>query len=198
MMATRGQSDMRGFGYPHDRLVRRERRSSRVERGRKGLLIAEPRMLLAPAGRAPRGVRTPASAVHDREAPAPAGELAGHGHGGHRGALATGVEAPPAAVQTALGGGGALPHQGRLALSAAGQLAARPRGAALVPGGLDQQAPGVAVAGLGDRPLRAALAGGALAGYQPEVGADRAPVEALPVADLTGEAEGGEGGVGVR
>ena len=36
VMATRGQSDMRGFGSPHDRLVRRERRSSRVERGRIG------------------------------------------------------------------------------------------------------------------------------------------------------------------
>ena len=47
-MATRGQSDMRGFGYPHDRLVRRERRSSNVERGHEPrLLIGPSRMLLA-------------------------------------------------------------------------------------------------------------------------------------------------------
>jgi hypothetical protein len=109
VMATRGQSDM--FGYPHDRLVRRERRSSRVERGRKGLLIAEPRMLLARVRRVPRDVRASASAVHQREAPAPAGELTGDGHGGHGGALAARVEAPPATVQTALSGGGTLAYQ---------------------------------------------------------------------------------------
>ena len=74
---------------------------------------------------------------------------------------------------------------GRLALAAARQLTARARGRPpLVPGGLDEEAPGVAVAGLGDRPLAAALAGGALAGHEAQVGADRAPVEALPVADL--------------
>jgi hypothetical protein len=50
----------------------------------------------------------------------------------------------------------------------------------------------VAVAGLGDRPLAAALTGGALAGHEPQVGADRALVEALPVADLRGQAEGGQ------
>ena len=47
----------------------------------------------------------------------------------------------------------------------------------------------MAVAGLGDRPLAAALAGGALAGHEPQVGADRAPVEALPVADLAARAK---------
>ncbi len=66
---------------------------------------------------------------------------------------------------------------------ASSRLRARGR-PAMVPGGLDQQASGVAVAGLGDRPLAAALPGGVLAGHKPQVGADRASVEALPVADL--------------
>ena len=54
VMATRGQSDMRGFGYPHDRLCVGS--GARLESSvAVRLLIAEPRMLLAPArARSPR------------------------------------------------------------------------------------------------------------------------------------------------
>ena len=124
------------------------------------LLITVSRMLLAPARRAPRGVRLSASVLHDGKAPAPAGQLAGHGHGGHRGALAATIEAAPAAVQTAFGGDGAFAHQGALAFAAASEFTAGSRLATMVPGRFDQQAPGMTVAGLGDRPLTATLAGG--------------------------------------
>jgi len=57
-----------------------------------------------------------------------------------------------------------------------------------VPGRLDQQASSVTVAGLGDRSLAAALAGGTLTGHESQVGADRAPVSLSPGAGLPDEA----------
>jgi len=50
----------------------------------------------------------------------------------------------------------------------AGEITARAQERpALLPGGFDEQAPGVAVAGLGDRPPVAPFPGGALAGQSP-------------------------------
>ena len=67
-------------------------------------------------------------------------------------------------LQAPARGLGAHAHQRRLAGTAAHKLTAGVRGRSpLVPGGLDQKTPGMAVAGLGDRALAAALPGGALA-----------------------------------
>ena len=63
---------------------------------------------------------------------------------------------------------------------------------AVMPGRFDQQPAGVAVAGLGDRPLRPRPAGGGLGGHQPEVGADRPPGQPVPVPDLDREPERGQ------
>ena len=60
-----------------------------------------------------------------------------------------------------------------------------------MPGGFDQQSAGVAVAGLGDPPWNG-VARGVLARHQPEVGADRAPGQPVPVADLDGQPERGQ------
>lgn len=62
----------------------------------------------------------------------------------------------------------------------------------VVPGGLDEQPPGVAVAGLGDRSLRARRDRGVFGGHQPEVGADRSSGPALPAANLYGQPERGQ------
>src|SRR5659263_611694 len=62
----------------------------------------------------------------------------------------------------------------------------------LLPGGLDQQAAHMRVAGLGDRALATRGARGALGGGQAEEGGQAAPTEALPVADLDGERESRE------
>jgi hypothetical protein len=50
---------------------------------------------------------------------------------------------------------GAVAHHGRLAVRAASAGAVRSVGAAVMPGGFDEQPAGVAVAGLGDRALGA-------------------------------------------
>ena len=65
---------------------------------------------------------------------------------------------------------------------------------AVVPGRLDQQPAGVGVPGLGDRPLGAFRTRGALGGHQPQVGADAAAGEPLPVTDLDREREAGQRG----
>src|SRR5215210_2058050 len=133
-----------------------------------------------------------ASGVHDGEAPAPSGELAGDRDAADRGALVASVEGDPALVQAAVCALGPLAYRRRLAFAAADQLAAWPVGSAVMPGGLDQQSARVRVAGLGDRALAAALPRGVLARYQAEVGADRGSAEALPVADLNAQRKRGQ------
>ena len=63
----------------------------------------------------------------------------------------------------------------------------------VVPGGLDEQPAGVAVAGLGDRPLRPGGPGGVLAGHQSDERADGVPGEPVPVTDLDRQGEPGQG-----
>lgn len=63
----------------------------------------------------------------------------------------------------------------------------------MVPGSLHQQPASVPVAGLGDRLLRPGLPRGVLGGYQPDERADRAAGEPVPVADLDGQRERGQG-----
>ena len=65
---------------------------------------------------------------------------------------------------------------------------------AVVPGGLNQQPAGVAVACLGDRALGSCLSRGMLGRDQPEVGANALAREAVPVADFHGQAEAGQRG----
>lgn len=63
-----------------------------------------------------------------------------------------------------------------------------PVGGGVVPGGLDQQAPGVGVAGLRDEALGPAGAREVLGGEaEVEVGGDGGALEAAPVADLDGQ-----------
>jgi hypothetical protein len=54
----------------------------------------------------------------------------------------------------------------------------------MVPGGFDQQSPGMTVAGLGDRSLAAGAAGGVLAGGEADERADAGTAEPGPVTDL--------------
>jgi len=58
-----------------------------------------------------------------------------------------------------------------------------------MPGGFDQQSASVSVAGLGHPALAAGVARGVLAGHQPDVGADAASSQPVPVADLDGQPE---------
>jgi hypothetical protein len=62
--------------------------------------------------------------VEHCEAPAPAGELACHGHHRHRRALAALLETAPALVQAAVAGLGARPHRGGLTVGAPGSFPA--------------------------------------------------------------------------
>ena len=194
-VATRGQSDMRGFGYPHDRLCVGSGAS--LEASVAGEATpAESRMLLALCGPArSAGVRSSMarSVLHDREAPAPAGGLPGDGRGGHRGTPAAGVEASPPAVQATARRLRTLAHQAlcpslRRSSSQLGWRAVR----RCCHAASTSRRRACALPVLADGSLAAALAGGALAGREAEVGTERAPVEALPLADLGGQAEGGQ------
>jgi hypothetical protein len=79
-----------------------------------------------------------ASGVHDRQAPAPSGELAGDGHDADGGALAAAIKPAPALVQPAVAALGSFPDHGRLASLAALQLSAGTIRLAVVPGALDR------------------------------------------------------------
>jgi len=87
-------------------------------------------------------------------------------------------------VQTPVAGLGALAHHGGLRVGPPGPDPAGSQRASVVPGGLNQQPTGVAIAGLGDRALGAPAAGGVLGGHQPEVGADSGAGEPAPVGHL--------------
>ena len=79
-------------------------------------------------------------------------------------------EVAPAAVKALLGAPSDVDHAWVLAAVAAAELVADPGGMAVVVGGLDEQAAGVAGAGLGDRALAALGARGVLAGHDAEEG----------------------------
>ena len=130
--------------------------------------------------------------VQDGQAPAPSGKLAGDRDHADRGALGSSVQPTPALVEPAVATLGPLPDHGGLTGLAALQLPAGPIRLAVMPGRLDQQPSGMAVAGLGDRPLDALETAGALGGDQPEIGADGGAGEALPVADLDRQPERGQ------
>ena len=102
-------------------------------------------------------------------------------------------EVSPAGVEPALGPLGPRANVRRGQLSSTLELARGPDGAALMPGGLHQQAAGVAVSGLGDACAGVTLARLVLDRDEPEVGADRAPRKAVPITDLDRQPEGGEG-----
>src|SRR4029453_6700103 len=112
------------------------------------------------------------SGVQDGQAPAPSGKLAGDRDHADRRALAPSVQPTPALVEPAVATLGPLPDHSGLTGLAALQLPAQPIWLAVMPGSLDQQPSGMAVAGLGDRPLDALGAAGVLGWDQPEIGAD--------------------------
>jgi len=64
----------------------------------------------------------------------------------------------------------------------------------VVPGCIDQKPAGVGVAGLGDRPRDRLCPEECALGTSPEVGADAGAGEPVPVADLDGQRERGQGG----
>ena len=123
-----------------------------------------------------------------------AGKLARDGDGDDRAPLTAALERVPALMQTAGTLVGAGADWGRLPLPPSLERRARAQRAALVPGRLDEQAPGVRVAGLRDRALAAALTRGVLARDEPQEGAETLRSEALPLAELDARGECGQGG----
>src|SRR6266516_1702943 len=128
-----------------------------------------------------------------RDRPDEVGELAGAGDDDFLLRFAAAGHPLPALVEALLAAPGALDHGRVLAALAAGELVADGRPPAGVPGRFDQQPAGVAVADLGDRPLPALLAGGALRGDEPDEGHQLlGRLEAVEVADLGHERERGQ------
>src|SRR2546427_1222603 len=104
---------------------------------------------------------------------------------GDRRSLAVAEEMPVAAMQALLRPPRVADDLVGLALAAVRQRAADGGSVPIVPGGLDQDAPGVTVAGFGQRSAALRLARGVLARHEPEVGHEFArPAEALEVHDL--------------
>ena len=89
------------------------------------------------------------------DGPAEAGQFAGGGDGDDGAAFGASFEPGPGAVQALLGALGDRDRFGGLAGLAVGEGFAGAGSGAVVPGGLDEQAAGVAGAGLGDRALAA-------------------------------------------
>jgi hypothetical protein len=95
------------------------------------------------------------------------------------------VEDGPAGVQAPVGclaAGAAC--RGR-DLPAPSQIPPRPIPGSVMPGRFDQQAAGMAVTVLVTPPRGACRPRGVLRGHQPQVSADRAPAQALPVPDTS-------------
>src|SRR5215203_5234239 len=119
-----------------------------------GLLIAESRV-------APRAAATSRIDEADRvglllehgQRPAPAGQLAGDGDGGHNVPLVSGTHGVPAMMQPPVALITASPGCWAGQLPAITHGLADPVGGAVVPGSLDQQSTQMAVPGLGDRAL---------------------------------------------
>ena len=139
----------------------------------------------APAAPGARGWLS-ACSVDQGGLPAEAGQLAGERDDAHADGLAPlEHEVAPAAVKALLGAPGDIDHARVLAALAAPELVADPRRVAVVVGSLNEQAPGVAGAGLGDRALAAPAPGGVLARDDAEeAGQAGGALEAIEAADL--------------
>src|SRR6516164_11082268 len=87
--------------------------------------------------------------------PAPAGQLAGDRSVGDHWTFLAGIEADPAGVQAVIGGMPAGTRSRGGGIPAAPQITAGPIRGAVMPGGLDEQTPGMGVAGLGQPTLGA-------------------------------------------
>ena len=101
-------------------------------------------------------------------------------------------EPHPPVVQTPVAEVAARPSRGGSLLPPAVHHGADPVAGSVMPGCFDEQPAGVTIAGLGDRTLHAGLAGGELAGHQPDERADAVPAEPVPVADLDRQGEPGQ------
>src|SRR6266508_1286783 len=127
--------------------------------------------------------------------PEEAAELAGDGDGGDGGQLSVADEVAVAIVEADLRLPGARERLGRDEPLVRPDAGGEARRVLVVPGRLDEQAAGVAVAGLGERAAGAPLAGGVLADGEPEEAHQLARRgEAAEVADLGEQAERGQGG----
>jgi hypothetical protein len=114
-----------------------------------------------------------------------AGERAREGDCDDVAGLASFAQASVLAVEAVLAAPGDLEHVRGLAVLALAKADTDPRRSAALPGGLGEDAAGVAGAGLGDRALRAALARLAERGDEPEPGGKLGwRAEAGEVADL--------------
>lgn len=97
-------------------------------------------------------------------------------------------------VQTPLAAAGDPDYLVGLSGTAFGDQRAGARGTRVLPGGLDEQAAGVAGAGFGDRALATVLPGLVERGDEPEPASELARFrEAVEVADLECERERGQG-----
>ena len=197
--ATRGQTDVRGSGWPQDRV------SSWGPRSNDGRGRIAPGALRPPMGvtRIPsrdghRPDHPPSRAgwllcqcssssmvVIAQQKPASSRATATVTIGG---ALALGAQPGPGAVEAPLRRPADRDRGRRLAALALLERPPRAGAVAVVPGRLDQQPAGVARAGLGDRPLPAPLASRGLGRHQPDVAHQPAGAgEATEVADLGAE-----------
>lgn len=138
-IATRGQTDMRGSGWPQDRVSswgppsRNERRPALCA----GVLIDHPR--ISRVGRSPdrllgRGHHRRSSVLQGRDRPAEAGKLARHGDRDERRALAPRPQACPGAVKAPLRRPAHCHRRGRLAGLPSGERLADVGTMAVVPG----------------------------------------------------------------
>ena len=181
----RGSPSRSGHGRPdpaaHSR--RREPRAAVV-----GLPVARARPGSVPVALFGRG------SVKGGGLPEESGKLACAGDHDDTGVLAAAVvQVHPALVKAPLGTPGDLHHPRVLAPLAPGERFADARLVAVMVCGLDQQAAGVAGAGLGDRALATLLAGGALGGHDAEKARQQAGLSKPPeVADLGGKPGGRE------
>ncbi len=177
------------------RAVRRElHRVSRVERGRPS---SDVRLLIAASRVAPRAAtaaawtkRSPVArgqsmTARDQHQPASSRAMATLAMTGRlqRRLNLTQRSCSRRLPSVAAGTGGGWGQFPPVAHGLAGRVAG-----AVVPGGFDQQAAGVGVAGLGDRALHPGRAGGVLGRDQADERADAVAGEAVPVADLDGRA----------
>ncbi len=142
---------------------------------------------LPPSARFVRTVMCRSQVSSTGKRPAPAGQFPGDGGVGHHGTLLAGLEVLPPSVRPPVCCLTASPCRRAGGVPTATQIGAGAIGLAVMPGRLDQQPVGMAVAGLGDGALRAGGAREILRRDETEVGADRTTGRPVPIPDLDRE-----------
>ena len=122
------------------------------------------------------------------------GEFTGDGDDGLLGRLSSKSETQEASVEAIVGAIGKGDHVGRLPFAPASEGEADRGPMAVMPGGLDEEASCVGVAGSGDRAALLRLSTRVFAGDEAEEGHERTGSrEAKEVMQLGDEADGGDG-----